>query len=1209
MGRFQKRLDLTGVSAKNAAKWIAGLFGAFGAAIAIRGATRLIAQFEQTIAVLGNVSGATAQQLRVLEDQARSLGATTRFAAREAAEAQLFLARAGFTANEILAATPATLALAQAGMLDLGQAADFASNIMTQFGLAAEEMTRIVDTLVNTANSANTNVLQLAEAMKFAGPIAGTMGVQVEEAAAAIGTLGNSGIQASLAGTNLRAIMIRLVNPTAGAQAAIKDLGLELEDLDPTVNSLVDIFERLQTAQLSAQQAAEIFGTRVAGGALILTRNVDAMRQLNESNRDAAGTAAEAARVMDDTLIGAFKGLVSIVQEVGLKIGEGGLLSTLTRLARVMTNTIRLLAGVEDEASRADIAAKALADGIKILAIFLAGLVAIKTIMFLSNLALTLGTVTQAVHQLNLALLANPFLALAAGLAAVVTISFGFRSAMKDNVDAVRETSMEVLDLTAKIAALEAVQVKFQRATETESTGGQISATRERIQLLEGIVETLRGRLADRERSARQDRPRATRDEVLASLREGLPGNAILIEDLVDLSPSPEWKRMVRDLAAQTRKEVIKEDPFLTKNPLTGPNVGAQVAYLNELRSQRAAADAAKPGVGDILAEVASLGFAETKVDRPVPRVDVQAPRSDLIAVELDKVIPLLEKYIKSEEEREEVLRKLREEQQRAAEAERRRTQVIDASINASLAEREALGKSGEELAALNARRKAEEAAKELGLELTQQEIDAIEKEARATARLRKQIDDEKKAREENAREQEKSRLAREAGLRTSEALLRQLEQENALLSASKEDRARLAVLQRIENIERETGIDITEEQTARMVELAEANEKLREAQNKRLTDEEKALKKAVEDRKAALEAAQGMIETLKIESRLIGLTNDERERAESLYAFQIEANKALGAGTKEAAQATEEYLFLLERLDKMRDITEMSRAMAREISQAFGDFLLGATTVEEALERIAVSIAELTLEKLVLSPLTDMISSGISSLLGAGSSSALAQQIQSAQTTVNTAAMTATVAASTSTVAAENSTVAAENSTVAAQNATIAASNQTIAASNTTIAAANITLGVANITTALSNTNTALMTVNTPVVMIQSGFTLAAEHGMAVASHGRPVGFAQGGARMVTQPEFFPLSGGRTGVRGEAGPEITAPAVRLPNGDLGLQVQDRSGPKQQVIENNSYVFNISGVRDTDDFRRSEPQIGRRIQRVARNRRRAVGTE
>jgi lambda family phage tail tape measure protein len=68
----------------------------------------------------------------------------------------------------------------------------------------------------------------------------------------------------------------------------------------------------------------------------------------------------------------------------------------------------------------------------------------------------------------------------------------------------------------------------------------------------------------------------------------------------------------------------------------------------------------------------------------------------------------------------------------------------------------------------------------------------------------------------------------------------------------------------------------------------------------------------------------------------------------------------------------------------------------------------------------------------------------------------------------------------------------------------------------------------------------------------------------------GNVVPFARGG--VVESPTLFPMSRGRTGLMGEAGPEAIMPLHRLPNGGLGVAAA--SGGGGQVIHVN-YVANI----------------------------------
>ena len=80
------------------------------------------ADFEQSLNIMAQVSGATADQMAQLQQQALDLGASTSFSAGEAAQAQLELAKAGLKPMEVFAAMPGVLDMAAAGGMGVAQA-------------------------------------------------------------------------------------------------------------------------------------------------------------------------------------------------------------------------------------------------------------------------------------------------------------------------------------------------------------------------------------------------------------------------------------------------------------------------------------------------------------------------------------------------------------------------------------------------------------------------------------------------------------------------------------------------------------------------------------------------------------------------------------------------------------------------------------------------------------------------------------------------------------------------------------------------------------------------------------------------------------------------------------------------------------------------------------------------------------------------------
>lgn len=438
MGRFVKRpsveaagavrgvdrsmmsLRATASSVKGA---LGGIFAGFAAVGVLRDATKTIVGFEESLATLQGVSGLDAQSetFQALEGRARELGATTAFSAQQAAEGLLFLARAGFTAEEQLAAIGPTLDLATAGGIELGTAADTASNILSQFGLAADQTGRLVDVLVNTANSANTDVTQLGEAMKFVGPVAGALGISVEGTAAALGKLGDSGIQASSAGTNLRGILLALESPTSEARARFQELGADFDKL--TSSDINTRFEELSRLQLDAADAALIFGRRNAAAALILANSADggakSIQALTKANEESAGVARRNAELIENTLGGSFRSLRSAVEELFLGLGDRGLKGGLKDVVDTITGAVRILAGMEESVTRNKVAAMLLADAIKFIGTTIAVLGLLKVAGLFFNLGNVILSTVGSVRALSAAFAANPIglIAIAVGLA------------------------------------------------------------------------------------------------------------------------------------------------------------------------------------------------------------------------------------------------------------------------------------------------------------------------------------------------------------------------------------------------------------------------------------------------------------------------------------------------------------------------------------------------------------------------------------------------------------------------------------------------------------------------------------------------------------------------------------------------------------------------------------------------------------------------
>jgi len=320
-----------------------GMFVGMAAIMAGGAAISALTGFEDAMAAVKGVTGATAVEMKSLTAVAKELGATTEFTASQVAEGMKFLAMAGFSAAKTVAVIPQIVDLATAGQMDLAQAADLTTNIMTAFRMGADQAGLAVDILSTIATSANTNIVQLAEAVKYVGTVSSSLGIGLGETAAAIGVLSNAGMQATLAGTSLRRSLAKLLDITPKSANAIKDLGLNIDDLNPKANTLVEIINKLADAGMDIEDAAKIFGIRGGPAMQSLVDQVDKLNELTAATEDVAEATKTLADIMRDTLLGEFRQVASAAEAATLALGDEGLVASLRYTAGFFKDMFRFI--------------------------------------------------------------------------------------------------------------------------------------------------------------------------------------------------------------------------------------------------------------------------------------------------------------------------------------------------------------------------------------------------------------------------------------------------------------------------------------------------------------------------------------------------------------------------------------------------------------------------------------------------------------------------------------------------------------------------------------------------------------------------------------------------------------------------------------------------------------------------------------------------
>ena len=289
-------------------------------------------QMSKLNSVLGDKG--SSEIMRQLSDDAKRLGSSTKFTASQVGELQTEFAKLGFTTDQILNVTEATLALAGATGTDLAEAAAVAGSTLRGFGLASDQTARVADVMAASFSASSLDMNKFTESMKLVSPISKTLKISIEQSTAALAVMADTGISGSMAGTQLRRVMSDLAMKTG------KDFR----------TSLVMTSERLKNATSDSQKLAiakELVGDRAKGTVIALAENIDKLDELTEAFDNAAGSAQEMQDKALNNLEGDLTKLSSAWEGFILGLDDGqGIISKLSRTT-IQTFT-KALGGLAD---------------------------------------------------------------------------------------------------------------------------------------------------------------------------------------------------------------------------------------------------------------------------------------------------------------------------------------------------------------------------------------------------------------------------------------------------------------------------------------------------------------------------------------------------------------------------------------------------------------------------------------------------------------------------------------------------------------------------------------------------------------------------------------------------------------------------------------------------------------------------------------------
>ncbi len=286
-------------------------------------------EFEFVMAKVNAISGATEQEFIALNASAEKLGRTTFFTAEQVGQLQLNFSKLGFSAEEIMNAQEATLALATATGSDLARSATVAASAIRGFGLDASDTQRVVDVMAVSFATSALDIEKFQTSMTKVAPIAKAAGFSIEDTTTIMAKLADAGIEASIAGTSLRNILLKMQDPSSDL---VKSFGRTIHSLD----ELIPAMKEFREEGGSMADVLEVVDLRQAAAFEIMLAGSNILTEYRNNLKGSSGEAQRMADIVGDTLQGAFLKFKSALQGLSISIMKDfadGLQKTGERLA------------------------------------------------------------------------------------------------------------------------------------------------------------------------------------------------------------------------------------------------------------------------------------------------------------------------------------------------------------------------------------------------------------------------------------------------------------------------------------------------------------------------------------------------------------------------------------------------------------------------------------------------------------------------------------------------------------------------------------------------------------------------------------------------------------------------------------------------------------------------------------------------------------
>ncbi|MGN0693041.1 MAG: phage tail tape measure protein, partial [Oscillospiraceae bacterium] len=271
---------------------------------------------------------------------------------------------------------------AKGGFTDTATAVDGLTSVLNTYGMKTEEANALANKFLVTQNLGKTSFGELASSIGSVAPTAAATGVSIEELLSSVASLTANGIGTSEAMTGMKAALSNVIAPTAEAQKAAEEMGIEFSAAALKSKGLKQFLGEIAEATGGdTAQMSRLFGSVEAlNSMLILTGNGadlfnkslnemetnttaldDAYNKMTDSLTSDMDKLKAAAEVLGssfyDSISMPLRELVSVgtdyINQLSEALENGGLEAVSAKLGVILSDAVKTVAGYVPKVAQA----------------------------------------------------------------------------------------------------------------------------------------------------------------------------------------------------------------------------------------------------------------------------------------------------------------------------------------------------------------------------------------------------------------------------------------------------------------------------------------------------------------------------------------------------------------------------------------------------------------------------------------------------------------------------------------------------------------------------------------------------------------------------------------------------------------------------------------------------------------------------------------